>query len=228
MSIDVVVLFGSWARGDQTAASDTDLLMIVSEEGPPRHSRMGDVSLFFYARSEVEHRAARGDLFMWHVLFEGRVIYDPAGEVARLRNSAHLRDTYAAEFQQGAALGWMLARFARLYPNRALAARRAAWAARTMLISRAAEAGHPVFGAAALQRIAPIPATRRLIDQKSACGLTARAATDLRRLLLWLGAPDPVPTAARPEDYAPEFTRLDCSVGIGFLEHIDDSNNQYG
>jgi hypothetical protein len=228
MSIDVVVLFGSWARGDQTASSDTDFLMIVSEEGLPRHSRMGDVSLFFYARSDVERRVADGDLFMWHVLFEGRVIYDPAGEIGRLRNGAHLRDTYAAEFQQGAALGWMLARFGRLYPDRALAARRSAWAVRTMLISRAADAGNPVFGSAALQRVAPIRATARLIAQKSAPALTTRAATDLRRLLLWLGASDPVPEAVRPEDYAPEFARLGCSVGISFLEHIADVGGGYG
>jgi hypothetical protein len=188
---------------------------------------MGDVSLFFYARDEVERRAADGDLFMWHVLFEGRAIYDPAGEIVRLRNGAHLRDAYATEFEQGAALGWMLARFSRLYSDNALAARRAAWAARTMLISRAAEAGKPVFSAAALQGVAPIPATGRLIAQKSAPGLKARAATDLRRLLLWFGAPDPVPTAVQPEDYAPEFARLGCSVGISFLEHIDDSGSGY-
>jgi hypothetical protein len=97
-----------------------------------------------------------------------------------------------------------------------------------MLIARAGEAGRPVFGAAALQRIAPIPATRRLIDQKTARGLTARAAADLRRLLLWLGAPDPAPTAARPEDYAPEFKRLNCSVGISFLQHVDETSSEYG
>ncbi len=96
-----------------------------------------------------------------------------------------------------------------------------------MLISRAAEAGHPVFGAAALRGVAPIPATGRLIAQKSAPGLTARAAADLHRLLRWLGAPDPVPRAVRPEDYGPEFTRLGCSVGTSFLEHINDLSSGY-
>lgn len=220
MSIAAVMLFGSWARGDQTGASDTDLLMLTTESGPPRHSMMGNVSLSIYARSDFAARAAAGDLFAWHVLFEGRPIYDPAQRFATLRKQFRLKSDYSAEIGHGIGVAWLIVRFGSRYAASSLAARRAAWAVRTVLIAKTAEAGRPRFAANDLAEFASIDAVPRLINQKRCVGLSHEAISDLAVFLDWAKVPDPGAGARSEEEYRKFFNASGNAVGIKFLDAL--------
>jgi len=223
MTVSAVMLFGSRARGDNTAASDTDLLMMTEDRAAPRHAVVAGISLSFYAQSDFVRRAEEGDLFVWHVLFEGRPLYDPSNRFEDLRGCFRLRSSYDREIGQGAALAWMLVRFGHRYRSSALAARRATWAVRTILIARSAEQGLPRFAAAELEKLAPLPETTRLIRLKTEGGLSDGAVEDLRRFLVAQRLPNPVPHAPDEEGFRHHFEESGNEVGIGFLQarHAD-------
>jgi predicted nucleotidyltransferase len=78
--VEEVWLFGSLARGDSTARSDADLLVVLSEgKGRPRGRiprYMPDdppvpVDVFPFTREELEERVRDGDAFFRRALGEG-------------------------------------------------------------------------------------------------------------------------------------------------------------
>jgi len=225
MSILAVALFGSCARGDQITGSDTDLLMVAAEGETPWHSCLGNVSLSYYPYKDLAARAERGDLFLCHILREGRALYDPDRIFDGLRTAFQLRSSYNREIAQAAALGWLLVRFGRNFLAHPVAARRAAWVVRTILIARSAEAGEPRFAAKALADLAPIPETGRLIWQKNGEGLTPRSVRDLRRFLTWAHLPDPSGALTKPEDNRQQFEATDNAVGLHFLDSLQARAN---
>jgi predicted nucleotidyltransferase len=217
MPILAVTLFGSRARGDSNPSSDIDLLMITAESSV-RHISKGNVSLSLYPMEDLRGRAQTGDLFLCHVLKEGRSLYDPEDRLEALRGAFHLRKSYAREIGHGADLGWLLVRFAEAFRPSPLICRRVAWSVRSILIARSAEAGDPVFSAAALASLAPIPETPRLIAQKEAPTIEPGCIKDLRQFLTWCGLRDPLPTAQAPGDFAARFETTENSVGLHFLK----------
>lgn len=227
MAIGAVALFGSRARGDQTSASDTDLLLVSTDRCRPLHTSMGQVSLTTYGFAELAKKGEDGDLFVWHCLFEGRSIYDPEHLFDDLRARFRLRASYARDIGHGVAVGWLLARFGQSMPNAALAARRATWAVRTILIARSAELGSPKFAAKELKALAPISETERLIQLKNAPAFDAAAAADLRHFLDWCDMPDPVPEARLPSDFDPLFLSTGNSVGLHLMSHAYENDAGY-
>lgn len=227
MAIGAVALFGSRARGDETPTSDVDLLLVSTDRGPPLHTAMGQVSLTTYAFADLAEKAEHGDLFVWHCLFEGRAIHDPEHLFDDLRARFRLRASYASDIGHGAGVGWLLAHFGQSMPNAALAARRATWAVRTILIAQSAESGTPKFAAQQLQALAPISETERLIRLKTGSTFDAAAAADLRRFLDWCALPDPVPEASVPSDFDPLFLSTGNSVGLHLMSHAYEDEAVY-
>src|SRR5579875_2265429 len=171
MTIVALALFGSRARGDANRDSDVDLLL-VTDEGKPRHAHASHVSLSFYPLRHLETLAEAGDLFLCHVLREGVPVHDPNQVFERLRGRFQLRATYADQIQKAAHLGWLLARFGANWPEDPLLRRRITWVVRTILIAKAAGAGNPVFSPAALSALGPTPITAALIAEKDASRLS--------------------------------------------------------
>jgi uncharacterized protein len=80
-----IILFGSYARGDQTADSDVDLLVIVPHTGKGwrmaaqiRGAVRADfpVDLLVRAPQEVRARLQAGDPFLREVTEHGEVLYE--------------------------------------------------------------------------------------------------------------------------------------------------------
>lgn len=228
MAIAAVALFGSRARGDQSPDSDTDLLLVSTQPGQPLHTSMGPVSLSTYGINDLTEKAENGDLFVWHCLFEGRAIHDPEHVFDGLRARFRLRSSYELEIGHGAALAWLLVRFGRTMPNAALAARRATWAVRTILIARSAEYGSPKFSAHELETLAPIDETPRLMQLKNTHVFDHSAAKDLRHFLEWCDLADPVPDARVESDFDPLFIASGNSVGLHLLSHSHEDRLGYG
>jgi len=81
-----VVLFGSYARGNYTVASDVDLLVIMETSAPPteRHlavsrllrPRPFPVDILVKTPEEVRCALDEGDFFLGEILNHGRVLYE--------------------------------------------------------------------------------------------------------------------------------------------------------
>lgn len=220
MPILAVTLFGSRARGDAKPNSDIDVLLIT-EEGKPRHTSMGNISLSFYPLKDLEARARSGNLFLCHVLQEGCPLHDPDGLFDKLKAGFRLRQTYAGQIQHAAALAWLLVRFGNLWAETPLLRRRITWAVRTILIAKSAEAGTPTFAPARLAQLGPHGVTRRLIAAKDARELRVDALSSLKRFLIALDLPDPLPEARDPGPYRQLFMRTHNAVGQHFLTATD-------
>ena len=90
-----IVLFGSFARGDQNRASDADLVVIASTSLPfcerivralascYAASRRLPVEALVYTPQEWERMVAAGSSFAALVLREGRVLYDRQSQLDR-------------------------------------------------------------------------------------------------------------------------------------------------
>lgn len=88
--VEGIILFGSWARGNNRPGSDVDLLVIVSE-GYSREIETYDNQIF-----EIVYTTKEGALEYWESdidgcasLWEvGQIVYDKTGEIKRLKSNA--------------------------------------------------------------------------------------------------------------------------------------------
>lgn len=150
MAIAATLLFGSLARADHSAGSDTDLLMINLED-EKRHVSVGSLSLFIYPWRQLEEDARSGDLFICHLVEEAKPLVDPDRYLPRLQRAFQFRPSYQDDIERASDLGWYLVRFGGIL-NSALLAKRALWCIRTVLIARSAERRAPVFAPRQLAR----------------------------------------------------------------------------
>jgi hypothetical protein len=75
-----LLIYGSRARGDHISTSDFDLLRF--SRAPYLTFNVGRVSVSSY--SEEQLLSASGTLFGTHILRDGKIIFDPKGELARI------------------------------------------------------------------------------------------------------------------------------------------------
>jgi len=164
MSVTAILLFGSLARGDEAEGSDTDLLMINTDD-ETRHISRGRLSMFLYPWPRLRRDGKSGDLFVCHLVREAKVIFDPKDYLSRLKQVFRLRSSYASEVKQATDLGWFLVRFGgTLNPD--LQAKRTLWCIRTILIARSAELRDPVFAPQLLAQRTKSEAARGLLRER--------------------------------------------------------------
>ncbi len=136
-----LLLYGSYARGDSISDSDVDLLALVPYMTSGQSS--GLASLSCYTAEQL--RSARGTLFGAHLARDGRIIWDPSGQLkaalatmgsvdtvrlfSRIRHLAQVLD--ASEHDLATSLPGLL--------------REAKYLLRSALYGIAIQAGHPCF-----------------------------------------------------------------------------------
>jgi predicted nucleotidyltransferase len=69
------MLFGSYARGDQNAESDIDVLQVVKKVSPAR--KVGKIVVSCYTIRQLVNLAKQGSLFILHLRMEGVILHDP-------------------------------------------------------------------------------------------------------------------------------------------------------
>jgi predicted nucleotidyltransferase len=190
VAILALALFGSRARDDAAADADVDLLAVTSDRKPATTVRK-QLRIPCYPLGEMIAYAGLGDLFVLHVVTEGRVIYEAWPVFERIRRAFRYNGDYAREIRLATDVGWLLARFGdRLSSARVLNAR-IAWCTRTILIARAAAQGRPVFGARQLAEFCGSPDVVTLIHNKNSGERDPEMVAKFTEVLRAFGAQEP-------------------------------------
>ncbi|MCC7145741.1 MAG: nucleotidyltransferase domain-containing protein [Phycisphaeraceae bacterium] len=80
-----VILFGSYAKGDVSADSDVDLMVVMPFEGSPAYKAAElsqavphrfPIDLLVRTPQQIEQRLALNDFFIRDILNTGHVLYD--------------------------------------------------------------------------------------------------------------------------------------------------------
>ncbi|HEY3936207.1 MAG TPA: nucleotidyltransferase domain-containing protein [Bryobacteraceae bacterium] len=216
-SIRSLILFGSRARGDHVANSDTDLLLITSES-KPRHRTVHNISLSLYPAVHLLDKARAGDLFVCHLVKEGKVLSDESSIFENVCRSFRLRNSYMNEISSASELGWFLVRHGRKFENAKIVNRRIAWCVRTTLIARSAEARQPVFSASALERFAGSPIVGRLISQKNETTVDETLNRDFETFLITWGGGD-ISIEKTPGNYLDRFEQTSNVIALQTFRH---------
>lgn len=160
-----IILYGSRARGEMREGADVDLIA-ADPDGSIRKPRdINGVSLHFYPQPWLIEEARSGNLFVNHVAFEGVALLDPDHFLRTLQSEFRVRSSYRSDVE----LADRVAR-AVLHSDWGFDAsirRRYFWAIRTILISRTADDGKPIFGSKELEKFSEIKGLARHIDDRS-------------------------------------------------------------
>jgi Polymerase beta, Nucleotidyltransferase len=165
--IEAAMLYGSRARGNATMQSDVDVLAIVRDN--PGSVSEGALVITAYRAGHLRTLADRGSLFVLHLVRDGRILHDPAGELAGIlaayRSPA---DPDRLGVELAAAASGLLAATAEERRAHGPAMRNLAYyVIRTAIYDRCAKRGKPEFDSVAaaaalgLEKLAPLIAARR-------------------------------------------------------------------
>jgi hypothetical protein len=162
MNTLALIMFGSAARGTSNTSSDVDLLSIVPE-GQPFSRKLGTLEIQVFSAEHLMSIARQGDLFAAHLAYEGKALFDPSHLFPKFRECFTLRRSYEREIEEAFLLLEFLKVHHRLVAQKALAAKRSAWCARTVMISKMAESGRLVFSPEGLAKEFPFTAASSLV-----------------------------------------------------------------
>jgi hypothetical protein len=225
MAIAATLLFGSLARADHEAGSDTDLLMINLED-ETRHVSVGHLSLFIYPWRQLEHDAQSGNLFTCHLVQEAKALVDPDDYLAQLRRSFRFRQSYQDEVERASDLGWYLVLFGHEL-NSALLAKRVLWCVRTVLIARGAEQRAPVFAPQELAKQTRVQPARDLLTRRHHQRDDENLRQALRAFLETEISSTPPPMGADRSMFLAQFAATSNKVALQTLKQGDESRASY-
>lgn len=166
MNVTSLIIYGSCARGDNVSTSDVDLLSLVSE-GDYRMIVQNKINLALYPKTDAFEMARNGELFMLHIVREGRALIDFDTDFEKLKTDFQFKLSYGTDIANATALGWALIHLGKNIKNFALVNKRIAWCVRTILIAKAAERQEAIFSTQALAQFANDPSIAKLIENKN-------------------------------------------------------------
>jgi hypothetical protein len=225
MSIAATLLFGSLARADHAARSDTDLLMINLDD-ETRHVSVGHLSLFIYPWRRLEEDARSGNLFTCHLVKEAKPLVDPDDYFSRLQRTFQFRPSYQDDIERASDLGWYLVRFGDEL-NSGLLAKRALWCVRTILIARSAERRAPVFAPKQLAELTPSQSARALLNGRHKKQDNENIQKALRAFLVMETTSSWSPTEGDKKQFLARFVATSNSVAFQTLKQEADSQTGY-
>jgi hypothetical protein len=185
-----LVLYGSRARGDHEKTSDVDLLALATGGAAAVVTRHG-VTVSRYPLDHVLRRARSGDLFAFHVVSEGKVIYEQEPVFARMKRAFCYRSDYSREIQIASDVGWFLVHHRDRAVHGLSFNQRIAWCTHTMIVAKAATERLPVFSAAGLAAFAGSSAVASLIQNKRSPAVDPAVLDVFRGVLEEFGTPEP-------------------------------------
>jgi hypothetical protein len=189
-SVICLLLYGSRARGDFDADSDVDLTAITADDAPTPVS-FGRATVMAEPLDDALRAARSGSLFAYHLVSEGRVLFESEPVFARIQRAFQFRDDYTPVIKDCAEAGWFLVR----HHEKATDARKfnhaMAWCTREMLIAKAAMVREPVFSADGLAEFVGCAAVAPVIRGKRSSVIDPEVVRQFRDILDEFGTPEP-------------------------------------
>jgi hypothetical protein len=216
MAIEAVALFGSHARGDAREKSDWDFLMVTAEDGR-RSQDLDGCHIAVYGRAGLIADSCLGSLFVLHLVSEAKFVYDSAGFEEELKSSFSYKRSYKRTARQAADVAWYLVEYGNEFFDGQYVNRRAAWAVRTILISRSADARKPAFSVDALESLDMGSLSRSIVMERTSGEFGEFERKRLRRFLLDNGLGEP--GAVSVDDFIGLFESQKNEVGLGTIKH---------
>lgn len=161
-----LVLYGSRARGDHRLRSDVDLLGVVEGGAIHKEVTARGASFYHYPAPTLLEKSKAGDLFLLHLVREGKVLHDTLDFFEQVKQSFQFQLNYENVVREAHAV----ARFIEARPSilqTKKVRKRYIWALRTILIARCAEKKEACFSSAALAEAAGTPELKRIIDSRN-------------------------------------------------------------
>lgn len=90
-----LILYGSRARGDHRQRSDVDLLGVVESQSIHREVTSRGASFYHYPSHTLLAKAKAGDLFVLHLVEEGKVLHDTLNFFEQVRQSFRYKTSYS-------------------------------------------------------------------------------------------------------------------------------------
>jgi len=185
-----LLLYGSRARGDHDASSDVDVTAITAGETAEQVT-IARVTTIAYPLDDALRAARSGSLFAFHLVSEGKVLFESPRVFGRIQRAFQFRDDYTPVIEMCSEAGWFLLH----HREKATDARRfnqaVAWCTREMLIARAATERSPVFSADGLAEFVGCSAVASVIRGKRSAVIDPAILRDFRTILGEFGAPEP-------------------------------------
>ena len=191
-----LMLFGSRARGDASAESDVDLLLL-SDRSRCRLVSRGRVNLSIYTPEFLLDLCRSGSLFAWHLRREGRPIRDHGGRLRTILEEFRPRRSYARERREASLVGWCLSSPDARTADPRIVRACMLFALRTVVYSVLAERGEIKFSRAGVFAVLRDSRVDRLWKLKSAESLPDFAVLEFERILMTYAGPPP-PWAGAP------------------------------
>jgi predicted nucleotidyltransferase len=198
MSVVGLALYGSHARGDPRPGADVDLLAVTTDDDAAADVR-AQLAIASYPLDRIVRHAARGDLFVLHIVSEAKVLYEAWAVFDAIARAFVYKADYAREIRLASDVGWFLARHAHRFRDGQRFNERVSWCVRTVLIARAAAMRTPVFSAARLAEFSGCDAVRALIDHRRRATVDSSLVGRFAEFLRDFGAAEPVVRASLDE-----------------------------
>lgn len=161
-----LILYGSRARGDHRLTSDVDLLGVTESGVINSEVAVRGASFYAYPSKKLIINAEHGDLFVSHLVNEGKILHDTLDFFNSVKSAFVYKDSYHEEIEIAHAVLYYLLGKSVLVSRKAVR-KRLIWAIRTILISRAAERGKAVFSASDLADFAGYAKLKDIIDKRN-------------------------------------------------------------
>lgn len=185
-----LLLYGSRARGDHDIHSDVDLTAITAGD-TAESVTFARTTTTAYPLDDALRAARSGSLFVFHLVSEGKVLFESAPVFGRIRQAFQFRDDYMPVIRMCSDAGWFLLH----HREKATDARKfnqaVAWCTREMLIARAATERSPVFSADGLAEFVGCGAVGPVIRSKRNAVIDTAILHEFRGILGEFGAPEP-------------------------------------
>jgi len=150
-----LVVFGSYARGDDDTFSDLDLLGIVRDD-KKFSTPFRDINLSIYSLGQLRDLMKAGDLFALHLKEEGMPLFGDDIFYSLAKEFVYKEDYYD-KIMEALCLGRLIIDGCSEIKNWAIANKRIAWSVRTVIISLSAMNRTPVFSKKLISKFISIP-----------------------------------------------------------------------
>lgn len=229
MSILSLAMYGSRARGDYKADSDTDLFAITDDS---RYEMIvnGKTNIACYPMDLALARSAGGDLFFMHVVTEGVCLYDNAAAFKSVVEAFCYKASYKEELVNASELCYGLLSNKFSVSDFLGFNKRIVWCLRTILISRSAEDRSPKFSAKDLSELFGDPSIERVIKIKDSELYEKSAYFLAEDILKRYGVPKPAGMPGNYTELASYFEKKGNQMGVRTVRMLshDIEMDEYG